>query len=64
MQSTKPSYFKNSVEIPYATEERVITNPENRLVVAGNMLQLGKSYFRLSTIWNWLKNAIFFYFKR
>lgn len=47
------SYFMNSVEIHDDT--KVITNPENKLIVNNNCLQLGRKYLLLRTIWNWVK---------
>lgn len=49
------SYFKNTVEINYDT--RVITNPENRITINGNVTQLGTKYILFRTVWNRIKHA-------
>lgn len=56
------SFFKNTVEIMYET--KVITNPENQLIVNYRTIQLGTKYILLRTVWNWIKHATCSLFQR
>lgn len=50
------SFFKNTVVITEVT--RVITNPQNYLVVGSHTAQSGKKYYTQKTVWNFIKHVL------
>lgn len=49
------SHFRNTVYIPNEGI-RVITNPENRLIVGNTIVQYGISYYKIRIICNIIKH--------
>lgn len=50
-------FFQNEVEI--VDPVPVYTNPQNRAIIAGELVQVGKKYYNINTIWNYIKYVFF-----